>query len=77
MLATRHNLDAEDIEIVRAAFERVCDVLRLDGGTEDPVTGFVFTKVVELAKSGEHDPERLCISVLAGLNDPPQNANPT
>jgi hypothetical protein len=68
MRVTRHNLDAEDIEMMRAAFERVCEVLRLDG---DPMTEVVFTKVLELAKAGEHDPERQCIGVLAELNDPP------
>jgi hypothetical protein len=28
-------------------------------------------KIVGLAKAGEHDPERLCIAVLAELESPP------
>jgi hypothetical protein len=68
------NVDVEHIEAMRAAFQRVCDVLRVNGDTEDPVTKIVVAKIVELAKAGEPDPERLCIDVLAHLETPPANA---
>jgi hypothetical protein len=61
----RNYLDSEHIEAMRAAFDRVCDVLRLNGNTEDPLTELVVLRIVELAKAGELDPERLCIGVLA------------
>ena len=50
---------------MRAAFNRVCDVLHLDCGANDRITEVVATKIMEFAKSGERDPERLCIGVLA------------
>jgi hypothetical protein len=35
------------------------------------MTEIVVMKIVELAKAGELDPERLCIAVLADLDDAP------
>ena len=57
---------------MRAAFYRVCDILRLSGDREDPLTEIVVEKIVELAKAGERDPEMLCIDVLAELKMPAQ-----
>jgi hypothetical protein len=65
------SLDPEQIETMRAAFRRVCDVLRLDGDTEDRLNELVAMKIVELARAGELDPERLCIDVLAGFETTP------
>jgi hypothetical protein len=64
---TKFNLEHEDIEVMRAAFHRVCELLQLDCGADDRVTEIVATKLIEYAKSGERDPERLCIGVLASL----------
>jgi hypothetical protein len=36
------------------------------------MTEIIVTKIVELAKAGELDPERLCIAVLADLDDAPR-----
>jgi hypothetical protein len=58
---------ADLMETMRAAFYRVCDILQLSGDREDPLTDLVVTKIVELAKAGERDPEVLCIDVLAHL----------
>jgi hypothetical protein len=66
--------DPELLEAMRSAFYRVCDVLRLNGDCEDAVTELIVTKIVELAKAGELDPERLCIDVLADFQTPPQDA---
>jgi hypothetical protein len=65
-----YGVDIEEIEAMRAAFHRVCDVLQLNGDTDDRITELVVMKIIELAKSGELDPERLCISVLAELAAP-------
>ena len=64
---SKYDIDPEHIEVMRAAFHRVCDVLRLDCGSEDPTTEIVVMKIVEFAKTGELDPERLCIDTLAAL----------
>jgi hypothetical protein len=44
-----HNLDSQHIEAMRAAFEPVCDVLQLNGNTEDPLTELVVLEIVKLA----------------------------
>jgi hypothetical protein len=67
---SKFNGDPQLLEAMRATFYRVCDVLQLNGDCEDPVTELVVTKIVELAKAGELDPERLCIDVLADLRTP-------
>jgi hypothetical protein len=64
------------MEAMRAAFYRVCDVLQLSCDREDPLTGVVVTKIVELAKKGERDPEILCFTVLAELDMPLQESIP-
>jgi len=71
----KHGVDPERIEAMRAAFHRVCDVLQLDCGTEDRMTERVVMKIVELAKTGELDPERLCIDTLAELERAPASAS--
>jgi hypothetical protein len=41
-----------------------------------PLTEIVVTKIVELAKAGERDPEKLCFTVLTELEMPLQEAIP-
>jgi hypothetical protein len=48
----------------------VGDVLQLSCDREDPLTEMVVTKIVDLAKAGERDPEIHCIDVLAELGTP-------
>jgi hypothetical protein len=69
---SKYTVDPEHIEAMRAAFRRVCDILQLDCGHEDPMTEIVVMKIVNLAKAGELDPEQICIDVLAELGTPPQ-----
>jgi hypothetical protein len=57
-------LDPEHIEAMHDAFRRVCDILQLSCDREDPLTEIVVLKIMELAKSGQRDPEILCIDVL-------------
>jgi hypothetical protein len=61
---------------MRTAFYRICDVLQLSCDREDRLTEVVVTKIVELAKAGENDPETLCFAVLAELEAPLQQAIP-
>jgi hypothetical protein len=69
---SKYNIDPEHIEAMRAAFHWVCDILQLNSDADDPMTEIVVMKIVELAKAGELDPERLCIAVLADLDDAPR-----
>jgi hypothetical protein len=75
---SKYNADfnADLMEAMRAAFYRVCEVLQLSCDREDPLTEVVVTKIVELAKAGERDPEKLCFAVLADLDMPLQEAIP-
>jgi hypothetical protein len=62
------------MEAMRAAFHKVCDVLQLNCDTEDRLTEIVVTRIVEMAKAGEHDPQRLCDAVLGDLDMPLRDA---
>ena len=68
---SKYNFDPEHTEAMQAAFHRICGVLQLNSDADDPMTEMVVTKIVELAKAGELDPERLCIAVLADWSDAP------
>ena len=65
---SKHDIDPEHIEAMRAAFRRVCDILQLNCEADDPMTEIVVMKIVELAKAGELGPERLCLAVIADLD---------
>jgi hypothetical protein len=67
---SKYSVDPEHIEVMREAFRRVCDILQLECGRADPRTDQIVMKIVELAKAGELDPERLCIDVLAEFEVP-------
>jgi hypothetical protein len=73
---SKYTCEPDLMEAMRAAFYRVCDVLQLSCDREDPLTEIVVTKIVELAKAGERDPEILCFTVLAELDMPLQEAIP-
>ena len=64
---SKYNIDPERIEAMRAAFHRVCDVLQLDCGREDPMTEIIVMKIVELAKIGQYDAVEVSECVLAEL----------
>jgi hypothetical protein len=68
---SKFDIDPQHIEAMRAAFYRVCDILQLECNAGDPMTEIVVMKIVELAKAGELDPERLCIGVIAELESAP------
>ena len=42
-------------------------MLQLDSGRKDPMTEIIVMKIVELAKTGEHDPVQVSERVLAEL----------
>jgi hypothetical protein len=67
---SKYDADAEHIAAMRAALSRLCDVLQI-GDADDSLTEVLVLKIGRLAKSGELDPERLCVGVLAELDAPP------
>jgi hypothetical protein len=67
---SKYPADPDLMEVMRDAFHRVCDILQLSCEREDPLTDVVVTKIVELAKAGERDPDKLCFTVLADLKMP-------
>ena len=62
-----YTVEPDLMEAMRAAFYRVCEVLQLNCAMEDRLTEIIVTMIIELAKAGERDPQRLCISVLAEM----------
>jgi hypothetical protein len=69
---SKYAADSDLMEAMKEAFHRVCNILQLSCDREDRLTEIIVTKIVELAKAGERDPEILCIDVLARLEMPAQ-----
>ena len=59
----------ELMEAMRLAFHKACEVLQLSD-KDDVFTEIVATRIVEVAKTGERDPDRLCSEVLDALSAP-------
>jgi hypothetical protein len=66
---SKHCVEPERMDAMRAAFYKVCDALLLKGDVEDPITEVIVNKIVALAKTGEHDADRLAELVLNDLVD--------
>jgi hypothetical protein len=62
----QHAFEPDLMEAMRRAFHKVCETLQL-GDNDDAFMEIVAAKIIELAKSGEGDSERLCSEVLDGL----------
>jgi hypothetical protein len=59
--------DPETIRLMGIAFEVALASLRPTPDYADPVRETVARKIIELAKGGERDPERLCEGALKDL----------
>jgi hypothetical protein len=57
------------MEAMRLAFHKAREVLQLSD-KDDVFTDIVATRIVEVAKTGERDPDRLCSQVLDTLSAP-------
>jgi hypothetical protein len=57
----------ELMEAMRLAFRKACKALQLSD-VDDAFTDIVATRIVEFAKTGERDPDRLCIKYWDGLS---------
>jgi hypothetical protein len=67
-----HVLEPRQIEAMRVAFHKACEVLQLND-TTDALTEIVGEKIIALARAGETDPERLCNQVLYQLREQPSS----
>jgi hypothetical protein len=63
----RTPVDPVHVEAMRSAFHKVCRLLQLRDDADDPVIDLIVMKIVEHAKAGEFDPDRLCSQVLLEL----------
>jgi len=59
-------LEADAVSAVVLALERTLDALRLTDRT-DPITKIVAYKLIEFARQGERDPQRLCDLTLQAI----------
>jgi hypothetical protein len=66
---SKHVIDAEDTERMRAPFDKVCDALLLKCDIDDPITELIASKIVALGKTGEHDADELAELVLNDIAD--------
>lgn len=67
-LKNNHSFGPDDIVSLTTAFEATLSKLGLANRT-DPITSEVAILVIDLAKKGERDPDRLCeeaIKILRG-----------
>jgi hypothetical protein len=55
----------EQIRVIHGAFEAVCAKLQLSTGTGDRVTELVALRIIELARAGERNADRLTARVFA------------
>ena len=70
-----HRFDPETMRLMGLAYEMTLISLRLvDRG--DIVNNVVAQKLIEIAKAGERDPERLCEAVLQQWDRPIAHVSP-
>jgi hypothetical protein len=67
---TGRAIDPNDLEFMRAAFNKVCQRLGLECRREDRITVVVVDAIIKIAATGERDPDRLCELVLLHLREP-------
>jgi hypothetical protein len=68
---SKHEVNLEHIETTRVAFRKVCEAHQLDCKPGEPLTDLIVMKIVEYAKPGESNPDRLCRKVLLELAEHP------
>ena len=62
-----HRFDAETTRLMGIAFEMALVALQHTEGIVNPTRDAVAKKIIELAKAGERDPNRLCDAALQAL----------
>ena len=64
-----HRVSAEERRVLSVAFEMVCITLRI-GDCDDGVKQAIATKIIDLAKPGERNPDILCEQALKEIRTP-------
>jgi hypothetical protein len=64
-----HAFDPHLVDVMRRAHDKACAVLELGRSRDDDATGLVLAKIIELAKAGETDADRLCCKALMEVSD--------
>jgi hypothetical protein len=67
---TERAIDPNNLEFMRAAFNKACERLGLQCRREDRITDVVVDAIIEIAATGERDPDRVCELVLVHLKEP-------
>jgi hypothetical protein len=57
--------DPDHVQVMLSAFDAVCAKLQLVAGKGDQATDFVALRIIDLAKTGERDADRMTALVLA------------
>jgi hypothetical protein len=66
---TGEQFDQQTIRIFGVVFEQVCVALRI-GDCDDDVKQAIAKKIIELAKTGERNPDLLCEGALKEIRQP-------
>ena len=61
--------DQDALRTLGVAFEQVCIALRI-GDCDDNVKQAIANKIIELAKTSEHNPDLLCEHALEDIRQP-------
>jgi len=62
--------DQETLRILDVAFVQVCIALRIEENSDDDVKQAIANKIIELAKTGERNPDQLCEHALKDVRQP-------
>ena len=62
----KHSFDPDALQAMTRAFDKACQQLQLKDRT-DRLCELVARKIIEVAATGERDPDRLCAKVLSDL----------
>jgi hypothetical protein len=74
---TGRAIDPNDLEFMRAAFNKACERLGLQCRREDRITDLVVDAIIEVAATGQHAPDRLCELALVRLKSRSRAARPS
>jgi hypothetical protein len=61
--------DQEKLRILGVAFVQVCIALRIEEDSDDDVKQAIANKIIELAKTGERNPDLLCEHALQDIRE--------
>ena len=56
--------DPDTVKAMGIALEKACERLKLSRDATDQITQLLASKIIDLARCGERDPETLCRRVL-------------